>query len=267
MHVYAIGFVLAYFATRCHCRFQVRSGLDCEQGEAQTVHANGVSARPLPAAETSRPRQPVETLATLLLSLKQSSPFQKIQQARRLATSRNFKKAWMNVKDIPMTKDPVNVMGTDLQCCCSDVHGSGIGTGFYRDGFCNTGPEDQGLHTVCIQATQEFLAVSAAVGNPLHQAMPQYSFPGVRVGDFWCLCAKRYAQLLELEEKGAVRDEKGNKLTGFVPRIRLLATHEKVLDHVPLDTLFKYAIDVDEANADKERLEKMRSQLGKQLGL
>ena len=81
--------------------------------------------------------------------------------------------------------------GTELQCCCADVHGSGIGTGFYRDGFCSTGPQDEGRHTVCIEATEKFLAVSAAVGNPLHQAIPEYSFPGVRPGDCWCLCASR----------------------------------------------------------------------------
>ena len=71
------------------------------------------------------------------------------------------------------------------------MHGSGIGTGFYRDGFCSTGPQDEGRHTVCIEATEKFLAVSAAVGNPLHQAIPEYSFPGVRPGDCWCLCASR----------------------------------------------------------------------------
>ena len=81
--------------------------------------------------------------------------------------------------------------GTELQCCCADVHGSGIGTGFYRNGFCSTGPQDEGRHTVCIEATEKFLAVSAAVGNPLHQAIPEYSFPGVRPGDCWCLCASR----------------------------------------------------------------------------
>ena len=80
-----------------------------------------------------------------------------------------------------LLKEPArNVIGTELQCCCADVHGSGIGTGFYRDGFCSTGPQDEGRHTVCIEATEAFLAYSAAVGNPLHQAIPEYMFPGVR---------------------------------------------------------------------------------------
>jgi len=29
-----------------------------------------------------------------------------------------------------------NVLGTELSCCCSNVGGSGIGTGFYRNGYC-----------------------------------------------------------------------------------------------------------------------------------
>ena len=70
----------------------------------------------------------------------------------------------------PLMEPARNVISTELQCCCADVHGSGIGTGFYRDGFCSTGPQDEGRHTVCIEATDKFLAVSAAVGNPLHQA-------------------------------------------------------------------------------------------------
>ena len=92
-------------------------------------------------------------------------------------------------------KEPANnVIGTALQCCCADVRGSGIGTGFYRDGFCSTGATDEGRHTVCIEATETFLAFSAAVGNPLHVPIPEYMFPGVKPGDQWCLCASRYAQ-------------------------------------------------------------------------
>ena len=69
---------------------------------------------------------------------------------------------------------PRNVLGGDLDCCCADVGGSGIGTGFYRDGFCSTGNQDAGRHTVCIEATAEFLEFSAAVGNELRVAIPEY---------------------------------------------------------------------------------------------
>ena len=166
----------------------------------------------------------------------------------------------------PKLEPARNVIGTELMCCCADVHGSGIGTGFYRDGFCSTGFQDQGRHTVCIQATEKFLQVSAAVGNPLHEPIAAYSFPGVRPGDQWCLCASRYAQLLEIDEKGLVRDEKGDKVAGFVPKIWLQATHEKSLEHVPLETLMEYALDADEARAEVKRIDDLREQLTKSIG-
>ena len=140
--------------------------------------------------------------------------------------------------------------GTELQCCCADVHGSGIGTGFYRNGFCSTGPQDEGRHTVCIEATEKFLAVSAAVGNPLHQAIPEYSFPGVRPGDCWCLCASRWAQALK---------------AGVAPRVILLATHERALDHASLEQLRAHAIDGDEADRVLAELDAMRAKLERSL--
>ena len=92
---------------------------------------------------------------------------------------------------------PRNVLGGDLECCCADVRGSGIGTGFYRDGHCSTGQDDEGRHTVCIEATADFLEFSASVGNDLSTPNPQWMFPGVMPGDQWCLCAARYAQAVQ----------------------------------------------------------------------
>ena len=113
---------------------------------------------------------------------------------------------------------PRNVLGGDLECCCADVRGSGIGTGFYRDGHCSTGQDDEGRHTVCIEATEDFLEFSASVGNDLSTPNPQWMFPGARrrvgaleaaprphasfttqvmPGDQWCLCAARYAQAVQ----------------------------------------------------------------------
>lgn len=126
---------------------------------------------------------------------------------------------------------------------------------------------DEGRHTVCIIATEAFLSVSAAAGNPLHQPIPEYMFPGVRPGDCWCLCASRYAQLLELDEKEAVRDVQGERVEGFVPQIHLLATHEKTLEHVPLDTLMEHAIDADEAKTELARLKALREKMEKGLKL
>lgn len=74
----------------------------------------------------------------------------------------------------------VNVLGTALQPCCTDVGGSGIGTGFYRDGYCATGEQDLGRHTVCCQVTDEFLEFSASVGNDLSTPAPHYYFPGLK---------------------------------------------------------------------------------------
>ena len=87
-----------------------------------------------------------------------------------------------------------NVLGTSLVPCCENVRDTGVGTGFYRDGFCSTGQDDLGRHTVCVQVTDEFLTFSASVGNDLSTPAPQYLFPGLREGDIWCLCAERWAQ-------------------------------------------------------------------------
>lgn len=144
-----------------------------------------------------------------------------------------------------------NVLGGELQCCCADVGGSGIGTGFYRDGHCSTGQQDEGRHTVCMEATAEFLEFSKAVGNDLSTPIPQYMFPGVKPGDRWCLCAQRWVQAQK---------------AGAAPKLYLLATHEKTLQHVSLDELRPYAMDGEEADALVQKLDSMRDALEKSLG-
>ena len=116
---------------------------------------------------------------------------------------------------------PKNVLGTELKSCSMDPM-----TGFYRDGCCNTGPDDQGRHTVCIVATDEFLAFSRSAGNDLSTPMPQYGFPGVKDGDKWCLCVTRWQEALE---------------AGMAPRVDLEATHESALEIVSLDNLRQYS--------------------------
>ena len=101
-------------------------------------------------------------------------------------------------------------------------------TGFYRDGYCRTGAEDAGRHTVCILATDEFLVYSKSVGNDLSTPMPQYDFPGLTGGDKWCLVAMRWKQALD---------------DGMAPMVDLEATHESTLQIVDLDDLKRYAID------------------------
>jgi uncharacterized protein (DUF2237 family) len=119
----------------------------------------------------------------------------------------------------------LNVLGGHLDACCMNPK-----TGFYRDGFCNTGKDDLGIHTVCVEVTDEFLAYSKAVGNDLSTAMPVYDFPGLNEGDRWCLCAERWLQ--------AFRD-------GAAPKVVLSSTNAKTLDLIPLEVLMAFALDLE----------------------
>lgn len=116
-----------------------------------------------------------------------------------------------------------NVLGGTLEVCCTSPM-----TGFYRDGCCNTGPEDVGSHTVCIQVTAEFLEFSKTVGNDLSTPMLQYGFPGLEPGDRWCLCAPRWQEALD---------------AGFAPQVILAATHEAALAYCELEDLMSHAVD------------------------
>lgn len=118
---------------------------------------------------------------------------------------------------------PKNVLGGELKCCCMKPL-----TGFYRDGYCRTGADDTGRHTVCIRATDEFLKFSKMAGNDLSTPMPQYAFPGVQDGDKWCLCVLRWREAFE---------------AGMAPQVVLEACHESVLKVVSLEDLQAYALD------------------------
>ena len=100
-------------------------------------------------------------------------------------------------------------------------------TGYFRNGACDTCPKDHGSHTVCAVMTAEFLAWSKYVGNDLSTPQPGHGFPGLRPGDSWCLCAGRFLQ---------AHDE------GCAPDIRLVATHARALEVVPLDVLEAHAL-------------------------
>lgn len=115
-----------------------------------------------------------------------------------------------------------NVLGTELQPCGTDPL-----TGFYRDGCCNTGGDDAGVHTVCARVTAEFLEFSAAAGNDLSTPMPQHGFPGLRPGDQWCLCAPRWQEALE---------------AGAAPAVVLEATHVATLEWADLADLKAHAV-------------------------
>lgn len=119
---------------------------------------------------------------------------------------------------------PRNVLGEPLQVCCLRPR-----TGFFRTGSCETGPEDRGLHVVCAEVSEDFLAFSKARGNDLSTPMPAYGFPGLVPGDRWCLCAARWQEALD---------------AGVAPRVVLQATHEAALDVIELDDLKRHALDL-----------------------
>lgn len=122
-----------------------------------------------------------------------------------------------------MRAPSVNVLGGPLQLCSTRPV-----TGFYRNGCCDTGPEDRGMHTVCVEVTAEFLALSKYLGNDLSTPRPEFGFDGLKPGNRWCLCASRF---LQAHEEGAA------------PLVNLDATHRDTLAVVPLDVLRLYAAD------------------------
>ncbi len=101
-------------------------------------------------------------------------------------------------------------------------------TGFLRDGFCQTGPEDLGSHTVCAEMTAAFLRFSKSTGNDLSTPRPEYGFAGLNPGDKWCLCVSRWEEAF---------------LAGMAPRVHLAATHEAALEVVGLEELRAFAIE------------------------
>jgi hypothetical protein len=117
----------------------------------------------------------------------------------------------------------INVLGGALLPCSVEPL-----TGFYRDGCCNTGPEDHGVHTVCAVMTEAFLAFSRARGNDLSTPMPAYGFPGLKPGDRWCLCAARWKEAFD---------------AGAAPKVVLAATQAVTLQVVPLADLRAHAVD------------------------
>lgn len=117
-----------------------------------------------------------------------------------------------------------NVLGAPLGVCSEAPV-----TGFFRTGCCDTSPEDVGRHTVCIVATEEFLAFSKSRGNDLSTPVPEWDFPGVLPGQRWCLCAARWLEALQ---------------AGMAPRVVLNATNEATLDLIPLEALKRHAVDL-----------------------
>ena len=115
----------------------------------------------------------------------------------------------------------LNVFGEPIKECSTRPM-----TGFYRNGCCDTGYEDTGLHVICIVATASFLAFSASRGNDLSTPFPHYGFPGLKPGDRWCLCATRWSEAYE---------------AGVAPQVVLEATHMSMLEFADLEALKQHA--------------------------
>jgi hypothetical protein len=117
-----------------------------------------------------------------------------------------------------------NVLNGPLESCGTDPM-----TGFTRNGCCDSGPGDVGIHVVCAEMTAEFLAFSAERGNDLSAPAPHFGFPGLRPGDRWCLCVERWKEAYE---------------AGVAPPVNLAATHMSALEFVSLEELQEHAVRV-----------------------
>ncbi len=108
-----------------------------------------------------------------------------------------------------------------MQTCCTNPL-----TGFYRDGKCNTGPDDLGKHTVCVLVTDEFLQHQKSIGNDLITPRPEFNFPGLKAGNQWCVCVDQWKKSYD---------------AGVIGPARLEATHENALQTVSLEMLLRSA--------------------------
>jgi uncharacterized protein len=129
---------------------------------------------------------------------------------------------WHNRFENATMPSAKNVLGTNLQPCSMKPL-----TGFYRNGCCDTGPDDVGQHLVCTRVTAEFLAHQRSIGNDLSTPHPLYGFPGLKPGDQWCVCVTRWKQSFE---------------AGMAAPVVLEATHISTLEYVDLDDLKKNAV-------------------------
>ena len=124
-----------------------------------------------------------------------------------------------------MTTPDKNVLGGPVAVCSSAPR-----TGFFRDGCCNTGADDVGIHVICARMTREFLEFERQRGNDLVTPMPAAQFPGLSPGDRWCVCAGRWREAFD---------------AGVAPPVVLEATHEEALAIVPLADLRRHALDLN----------------------
>ncbi|KAK4936330.1 hypothetical protein LTR10_022758 [Elasticomyces elasticus] len=115
-----------------------------------------------------------------------------------------------------------NVAGGQLAMLTKDYP-----VGYYKDGYCRTGPEDKGNHSVGAIVNKEFLDFTNSRGNNLEKA-------GVKDGMKWCLCASRWKEAFDAAQKGDLAHS-------AVPKVQMHASHEKALDVVSYKDIKKYS--------------------------
>jgi len=115
-----------------------------------------------------------------------------------------------------------NVLNTPLESCCMDPV-----TGFYRTGKCDTGPQDHGMHTVCVEMTDEFLQFAKDSGNDLITPAPNFGFSGLKEGDRWCVCMDTVKTAIAV---------------GIKPKLILKSTHISVLEFIDLKQLEELSV-------------------------
>jgi uncharacterized protein (DUF2237 family) len=77
--------------------------------------------------------------------------------------------------------------------------------------------------------TSAFLEFSKSPSNDLSTPQPEFGFPGLKLGDRWCLCAPRQQEAFEANQ---------------APRVVLRAPHEGALVHCSLADFKRFAVDL-----------------------
>ena len=113
-------------------------------------------------------------------------------------------------------------------------------TGYYRDGYCRSGPEDPGNHAIAANVNSEFLDFTNSRGNNLKSA-------GVKPGMKWCLCTSRWKEAFDAAQRGDLSHD-------AVPKVYIHATHDSALENgVTMKDLNKYTADPETPNESRNR--------------
>ena len=160
-----------------------------------------------------------------------------------------------------------SILNTPLKLCSKEPL-----TGYMRDGYCKNLPDDSGTHVVCATMTDEFLEFTKSKGNDL--STKTSTFPGLKKGDKWCLCAHRWAEAhkadkappvdLEATDKSALKFNNLNTYTrksSSGGRSTRKQSFDVYIDANPKDTIsikYKTLDDVKNTILKLEKLYKAR---------